>query len=204
MEFALIKDILIIFGLSIGVLLLFYRLHLPASVGFLITGILAGPFGLGLIRAIHEVEIFAEIGVILLLFTIGIEFSLENLSRLKKSVLLGGALQVLATVLVVFLIARQVGLSSESSLFAGFLISLSSTAIVLKILQERAEVTTPHGQVCLSLLIFQDIIVIPRMLLTPLLAGSFTNGTGNMWFILPLKALGIILFVNTHGYINSF
>ena len=107
MEFSLIKDILIIFSLSIGVLLLFYRLHLPVSVRFLITGILAGPFGFGLIRAIHEVEIFAEIGVVLLLFTIGIEFSLANLSRLKKIVLLGGAFQVVATVFLVSLTARQ-------------------------------------------------------------------------------------------------
>jgi CPA2 family monovalent cation:H+ antiporter-2 len=195
MEIPLLKDILIIFGLSIGVLLLFHRVRVPATVGFLITGILAGPYGLGLIRAVHEVEIFAEIGVVLLLFSIGIEFSLKKLARLKKSVLLGGSFQVFLTVLIAFLIATRLGLERGQSVFVGFLVSLSSTAIVLKVLQDRAEIESPHGGSSLAILIYQDIIVIPMMLMTPFLAGVSAQAQGDPIWTLIVKAVGIILLV---------
>jgi CPA2 family monovalent cation:H+ antiporter-2 len=86
MEVVLFKDVLVIFSLAIGVLLICQRLNLPTVVGFLLTGILAGPYGFGLISAIHEVEVLAEIGVVLLLFTIGVEFSLKEFMPMKKSV----------------------------------------------------------------------------------------------------------------------
>jgi CPA2 family monovalent cation:H+ antiporter-2 len=195
MELFLLKDILIIFGLSIGVFLIFHRIQVPVSVGFLITGVLAGPYGLGLIQAVHEVEILAEIGVVLLLFIIGIEFSLEKLARMKKSVLVGGSLQVILTILITFLITRQLGFSAKQSLFVGFLTSLSSTAIVLKVLQDRAEIESPHGRTSLAILIFQDIAIIPMMLLIPFLAGSSAKAfEGPIWTSI-LKAGGIILFV---------
>ncbi len=195
MELTILKDILIIFGLSIGVLLLFHHLRVPTSVGFLITGILAGPHGLGVIRGVHEVEILAEIGIVLLLFSIGIEFSLENLSRMKKSVLLGGSLQVLLTVLITFVIARSLGLNTGQSVFIGFLATLSSTAIVLKVLQDRADIESPYGRTSLAILIFQDIVVIPMMLLIPLLAGGTAQAQGEPIWILILKAGGIVLLV---------
>jgi CPA2 family monovalent cation:H+ antiporter-2 len=91
-----------------------------------------------LIRSLHEVEVLAEIGVILLLFTIGIEFSLKKLIEIRKQVVVGGTLQVGLTILAVFVVARQIGLSSPEAIFYGFLISLSSTAIVLRLIQERA------------------------------------------------------------------
>ena len=91
MEIPLLNDIVIIFGLSIAVLYLCHRIRLPVIVGFFLTGILAGPHGLGLIKAVHEVEILAEIGIVLLLFTIGIEFSFKKLLEIKKSVLMGGS-----------------------------------------------------------------------------------------------------------------
>jgi CPA2 family monovalent cation:H+ antiporter-2 len=110
MGLPLLSDIVIIFGLTIMVLFVFNRLRIPAIVGFLLTGVLAGPYGLGLIKAVHEVEVLAEIGVVLLLFTIGMEFSLKALLRIKKSVLLGGSLQVLLTILVTFFLASlQIG-----------------------------------------------------------------------------------------------
>ena len=167
----LLKDFLLIFGLATGVLLLCYRLRLVSMVGFLVTGILVGPNGFGLISATHEVEVLADVGVVLLLFTIGIEFSMESLLRIKKYVIFGGAFQVLITILISFVISRQFGLAVGQSVFIGFLVSLSSTAIVLRLLQQRAEVESPQGQLSLGILIFQDIIVIPMMLLTPLLAG---------------------------------
>ena len=129
MEILLLTDIVIILGLSVAVLLFFHFIRLPAVVGLLLTGILAGPHGFGLIGAIHEVEVLAEIGVIFLLFTIGIEFSFKKLIEIKKQVVVGGSLQVGLTILAVFVIARLIGLSPPEAFFYGFLMSLSSTAM---------------------------------------------------------------------------
>lgn len=194
MDLPLFKDIFIIFGLSIVVLFLCLRIKLPAIVGFLITGILAGPHGLGLIDAVHEVEILSEIGVVLLLFTIGIEFSLKELIQIKKSVVIGGSAQVFFTSIVFFFWALKTGLTVPQSIFMGFLISLSSTAIVLKLLQERAEIESPHGRTSLGILIFQDLAVVPMILVTPLLAGAGGSVTVSI-LILILKAVFIILLV---------
>ncbi|MCK4278476.1 MAG: cation:proton antiporter, partial [Desulfurellaceae bacterium] len=117
MEIPLLNDIIIIFVLSIAILFVCHRLRVPTIVGFLLTGILAGPYGLGLIKGTHEVETLAEIGVVLLLFTIGIEFSFQRLLQIRKSVLLGGSIQVLLTVLVTFVIANQLGQPIGKSIF---------------------------------------------------------------------------------------
>ncbi|MGH7808063.1 MAG: cation:proton antiporter, partial [Thermodesulfobacteriota bacterium] len=194
MQIPLLSEIVIIFGLSILVLFICYRLRVPTIVGFLLTGIIAGPHGLGLIKAVHEVETLAEIGVVLLLFTIGIEFSLKSLVQVRRSVLLGGSLQVLLTIIVALVIARLFGQSFGESVFIGFLVSLSSTAIVLKLIQERAEVDSPHGRTSLAILIFQDVIVVPMMLLTPLLGGA-TGNVGKSLLFLLAKGIGVIVVV---------
>ena len=194
MEIPLLNDIVVIFGLAIAVLFICHQLRVPAVVGFLLTGIFVGPYGFGLVKAVHEVEIFAEIGIVLLLFTIGIEFSLERLLQIRKSVLMGGSLQVLLTFLATLFIARQFGQAFGEAVFIGFLVALSSTAIVLKLLQERAEVDSPHGRTTLGILIFQDIIIVPMILVTPLLAGA-TGDLGGSVLILLAKGIGIILLV---------
>ena len=194
MEMPLLKDLLLIFALAIAVLLVCHRIRVATTVGFLLTGVLAGPQGLGLIHGVEEVEILAEIGVILLLFTIGVEFSLQSLFRIKRLVFLGGVLQVSLTVVVTFLICRQFGLATSQGVFVGFLVSLSSTAIVLKLFQERAEVESPHGQTSLGILIFQDIVVVPMMLLTPFLAGKGLQVQGAVWLLI-LKGFGLLALV---------
>ncbi|MEE8480154.1 MAG: cation:proton antiporter, partial [Desulfobacterales bacterium] len=136
MEIPLLNDIVVIFGLAIAVLFICHRLRVPAVVGYLLTGIFVGPYGFGLVKAVHEVEILAEIGIVLLLFTIGIEFSLEKLLQIRKSVLMGGSLQVLLTFLATLFIARRFGQAFGEAVFIGFLVALSSTAIVLKLIQE--------------------------------------------------------------------
>ncbi len=146
------------------------------------------------IDAVREVDILAEVGVVLLLFSIGIECSLKNLLQIRRSVLMGGSLQVCLTILAAFVIARYLGRDFGESLFIGFLLSLSSTAIVLKLLQDRAEVDSPHGRTSLAILIFQDVIIVPMMLFTPVLAGSKGNVTGVL-LILTAKGIGIILLV---------
>ncbi len=194
MQIPLLNDIVIIFGLAIAVLFICHRLRVPTVVGFLLTGIFVGPYGLGLIKAVHEVEILAEIGVVLLLFTIGIEFSLQRLLQIKKSILLGGSLQVLLTFLATLFIARHFGQAFGEAVFIGFLVALSSTAIVLRLIQERAEVDSPHGRTTLGILIFQDVIIVPMILVTPLLAGA-TGNLGESLFVLLGKGIGIILLV---------
>jgi len=194
MEIPLLKDIIVIFGLSVFVLFICHKLRIPTIVGFLLTGILSGPYGFGLVKAIHEVEILAEIGVILLLFTIGVEFSFEQLLKIKRTVLIGGLLQVVLTFLLCFIVSTKIGIPYSKSIFIGFLVSLSSTAIVLKLLQEKAEIESLHGQTSLGILIFQDIIIVPMILFTPLLAGASGN-IGNSLFILLIKGISIIVIV---------
>jgi monovalent cation:H+ antiporter-2, CPA2 family len=194
MEIPLLNDIVIIFALATAVLYICHRLRVPAVVGFLLTGILVGPYGLALVKGIHDVEVLAEVGVVLLLFTIGIEFSLERLLQIRKAVLMGGPLQVLLTFLVALFIARQFGQDLGKAVFIGFLVALSSTAIVLRQIQERAEVDSPHGRTTLGILIFQDIIIVPMILVTPLLVGA-TGSLGESLLVLLAKGIGVILLV---------
>lgn len=191
MQIPLLTEIVKIFGLTIAVLFICHRFRIPTVVGFLISGVLAGPSGLGLVRLSHEVEMLSEIGVVMLLFTIGIEFSLNNLMQIKKYVLIGGALQVFLTLGATAALSVIMQLSVPEGIFMGFLICLSSTAIVLKILQQRDEISSPHGRTALAILIFQDIIVVPMMLVTPMLAGQEGNLTEAI-FILLGEALAII------------
>lgn len=189
----LLTDIVIIIGLSIVVMFAFNKLKLPTILGFLVVGIIAGPQVLSLVYT-GEVEVLAEIGVVLLLFTIGLEFSLTEMMDIRKAVFLGGGLQVGLTILAVFGVVQYFGVGTGEAIFIGFLISLSSTAIVLKLLQEYGQITTPHGRTALGILIFQDLIVVPMMLFTPMLAGNNSN-IGTELVILAVKGIVIIVAV---------
>ena len=175
MELSILKDIVIIFALSTLVNLVFTRFKIPTVVGYLLTGIIAGPNLLSLIEARHEIELMAEIGVVLLLFTIGLEFSLSHLLRIRKIVFLGGFLQVLITAGAFLMISHFYGMSWTSALLMGFLAALSSSALVLKLLQERSELTSNYGRTILGILIFQDLLLVPLLLLTHLLADTSVN-----------------------------
>ncbi len=195
MNIPLLSEIVIILACSVFTILIFQKLKLPAILGFLITGALIGPSALGFIHATHEVELLAEIGVIFLLFVIGIEFSLKSLVAIRKTVIGGGLLQVGGTILVTALVSYILGLALNQAIFMGFLLSLSSTAIVLKILHSNGEITSPHGRISVGILIFQDIIVVPMMLLTPILAGQAENIPMTL-FLMVVKfasVLGIII-----------
>ncbi len=191
METAIFDAILITVVLAIGVVWLCNRLRVPAIVGFLLSGTLAGPHGLGLVSSVEEVEDLAEIGVVLLLFTIGLEFSLRRMVQIGRLVVVGGALQVGLTIAAIGALSRASGLPGPECLFLGFLASLSSTAIVLKVLQERGEVDSPHGRALLGILIFQDIIVVPMMLVTPQLGGkAIVGASGLLWLL--AKAIVVV------------
>ncbi len=193
----LIKEIVIILALSAVMIFIFHRFKLPAILGLLITGMLAGPYGFGFISDLKEVDILEEIGIIFLLFIIGIEFSLKNLISIRKTVLIGGSIQVLVSALVFFLILLWIGLTVPQAVFTGFLFSFSSTAIVLKILQEKENITSPHGKIAVGILIFQDIAVVPMILFTPFIAGQTQDiGVAAGWLILKII---LVIFVVLYG-----
>jgi CPA2 family monovalent cation:H+ antiporter-2 len=169
---SLLLDILVLFAMSVLAAVVCHRLRLPTAIGLLLVGLLAGPELLGLIRNAHEIELFAEIGVVLLLFVIGLEISVADVSRLRRNFLVGGSLQFFATAAVVAAAGAAMGLRPPQSLYVGFLIALSSTAIVLRMLQERGELETPHGRAVLAILLYQDVAVVPVMLMAPMLAGA--------------------------------
>jgi monovalent cation:H+ antiporter-2, CPA2 family len=171
-DFLILKELLILLAVSLPVVFLCGRLRLPAMIGFMISGVVIGPFGLALIQDASQVEILAEIGVCLLLFTVGLEFSLRRILEMRRTVFFGGGLQVALTTIATTAIFTAFGRPVRQAIFIGFLVALSSTAIVLKTYVDRAEIDTPHGGTAVGVLLFQDLCVVPMMLLTPVLGGK--------------------------------
>ncbi len=194
MEFSILSDIVTIFALSTVVNLIFTKLKIPTVVGYLLTGILAGPHLLSLVQGEHEIEVLAEIGVILLLFTIGLEFSLKHLLKIRKIVFFGGLLQVSITAGIFYVVSVFYDLSWQTSIFIGFLVALSSSALVLKLLQERSELSSNYGRTILGILIFQDLLLVPLLLFTNLLGKNDVYLSREL-LLLALKAIFIIGFV---------
>ena len=161
--------------LSIILLYLGQRFKLPSIVSYLVIGMLVGPFGFALITDQTLIDTIGQIGIILLLFTIGLEFSFQTLLRSWRAVIIGGLVQVCTTIVAITLITLYFQMPFNEALIFGFIVSLSSTAIVMKILQERGEVDTIQGRTLLGILIFQDLAIIPMMLVLPLLAGMDTG-----------------------------
>lgn len=192
----LLNELAIIAAIAVAVTMLLHRLKLPTVAGLLAAGALMGPHGLRLIHSEHDIEILAEVGVVLLLFTIGLEFSLERLKHIFRRVAFGGVLQVSLTVLVVALVARLAGQSLRTSIFYGFVFSLSSTAIVLRALSDRQELDAPHGRFIVGTLIFQDLCVVPMVLVVPLLGDSAAVSGGAIGLALG-KAVVVVAAILT-------
>ncbi len=193
----MVKETIFILILALAISLplsyFFIKLRLPTLISFILAGTIVGPVGLSLIRDTHSIEGIAELGVILLMFLLGIEFSLKKLITYRKEVLVGGLLQVLLTGLIMTVFMKFLGYSIKFGLFFGFLIAFSSTAVVLKILMDRGELNTPYGRYCFGILLFQDLFVIGVMVFLPLLSReSFSLFS----FIKPLlKSLIIIIIL---------
>jgi CPA2 family monovalent cation:H+ antiporter-2 len=171
-EVHFLKQLLIVLTATISIVFVFQKLRLPTIVGFLLAGVIIGPHGFGLIKSADQVETLAEIGVVLLLFTIGIEFSLETILSVQRRIIWAGVLQVAATILVVAVVAKMFGFSTEVGIFYGFLVALSSTAIVLRIYNDRGEIDSIQGRLATGILLLQDLCIIPMMLLLPVLGHS--------------------------------
>ena len=194
MHIPLLTDIVILLGASLAVLYLAHSVRLPPVVAFLITGVLLGPHGLGVIRSVDEVEQLAEIGVILVLFAIGLEFSLADLMRMKRTVLLGGTLQVVGVMAVSLAVLTGTGMPGREATFLAMIATLSSTAVVLRLLQQRAEIDAPHGRIALGVLVYQDLMIVPMMLFIPVLAGG-AGGWGQALGAFAAKAVAILVLV---------
>jgi CPA2 family monovalent cation:H+ antiporter-2 len=188
-----LNELVILFVISVAIAYLCYRFKLVPIVGFLIAGVVIGPHASGLVQDLDLVNILAEIGIILLMFTIGIEFSLEQLARIRKAIFVGGGLQVVLATAVVTGILLLMGISWKTGIYTGFLVALSSTAIVLGLLSDQDKTGTPAGKLCLAVLIFQDLATIVMMLLIPLLAGNSGNSSNIFWIL--GKAVIVIILV---------
>jgi CPA2 family monovalent cation:H+ antiporter-2 len=171
-------ELLMLAGVSLAVVMLFRRLRLPAAIGFIVSGVLIGPGGFALIADQDLVHTLAEIGVVLLLFTVGLELKIADLARGGRATLVGGALQAVFTVALAAGLLLAAGLHPARALFFGLLIALSSTALVFKLLADRQELSAPHGRLATGLLIIQDLMVIPFAIAVPWLGRWAGQGAG--------------------------
>jgi CPA2 family monovalent cation:H+ antiporter-2 len=191
MQLEILQAMVIIIGISAAVVYILGRFNVPSIVGFLVAGVIIGPSGFQIIKDINEVETLAELGVVLLMFTIGLELSLKKLISLRTLVFGAGTLQILLTIgATTMLSSLFLGQKLNDAVFHGFLISLSSTAIVMKLLFDKAELNTPYGGASLTILIFQDLCIVLLMLLVPVLAGN-SGGIKGISFVL-LKAFFVV------------
>lgn len=196
-----LRDLLLIAGASLVVLVIFQRLRIPAAVGFIATGVLVGPFGLGWIDDVELVRTLADFGVMFLLFTVGLELSRHDLKQLGRPMLVGGALQVLITLGLVAGVVLLAGLHPAQAIFFGMLASMSSTALVLRLLTDRVELNAPHGRLATAVLVFQDLMVILFAVAVPWLgrwhAGSAQSSEGSLSRLLGFFAVlaGLVLVV---------
>jgi CPA2 family monovalent cation:H+ antiporter-2 len=184
-------ELLVVLVTAIAGGMLARLLRLPVILGYIIGGIVIGPFGFGFVQDTDVIDSLAEVGVVLLLFAIGLEFSLKDLLRMGKIAVLGGIVQILVSAAAGFGLGKLVGLSTTGAVFFGFIVALSSTMVVLKLLMERGEIDTAHGRVMLGILLVQDLSVVPIMVVMPAVGGEASE----LWLSLGialLKAVGFI------------
>ncbi len=200
-DYGVLANLLVIFAASIAVVFIFHQFRLPSIAGFLVAGSLIGPHGLNLIADVGTVEVLAEVGIVLLLFTIGIEFSVPQLLSMRSLMFLGAPVQIGGVLLIAYLGAMSAGLSWREGLFWGFLFALSSTAIVLKTLTERGDSDSVHGRATIGILICQDLAVVPMMLLMPILSGKSEGSGLTILLTLGESVLAILLVIAASWYL---
>src|SRR6476646_8795773 len=177
-------------------------LRIGTVLGYLLVGVLIGPFGLGFVYTVYEVDSvlhFAEFGVVLLLFLIGLELRPKRLWTLRTNIFGVGGAQVAITGLALAAIGVGFGLGWQAALYAGLALSLSSTAFALQVLEEKEELALRHGRLAFAVLLFQDLVAIPLIALPPLFAVAAENVAPRMTFISALQTIGIIMAVVVVG-----
>ena len=190
-------EVILLLGLTAAGLALFERLRLPAIAGFLVVGAIAGPGVLGVVPEPERVRALAEFGVIFLLFEIGLDLPFERARRFWKSAVLAGGLQVGLTLGLVFALARLFGMEPGPAFVLGGLVTMSSTALVLRLLSDQGQSSSPHGQVATSILIFQDLSIVPLLLVVPLLANEGAHSGSEIALALAkaVGAVAVVIFV---------
>ncbi len=195
-------ELLILIGSATLVATVFHALKLPTIIGFIVAGVIIGPFGIGWVSSVPGAETLSEIGIIFLMFTIGLEFSLSQLKDLKRHFLgLGGCQVVITLTLTAVLCRLFLDLSWMQGFFIGCLVSLSSTAIIMKLLQDSRESASPHGNAIVGVLLFQDLAVIPMMMLLSLVGVAGKMDSPSIWnyqLLLKLIGAGVFLFFAGH------
>ena len=186
-----LTEILLVLSMATVVAVIFEKFRLPAILGFLLTGVIIGPQGLGILSDSEHIRMLAELGVVLLMLTIGLEFSIERLRGMQNIAVVGGSLQILVSIGVSMAFGWWRGWTFYESFFLGAVIALSSTAIVLKYLMDRGEIDSPHGRIALSILIFQDLAVVPIMIFL----SAFGQSASSMGLALGLAFLKTILLL---------
>ena len=196
-ETTLLFELILLLALTAAGLALFERVGLPAIAGFLVVGAIAGPGGLGLVPDPDRVRVLAEIGVIFLLFEIGLELPMSRLRDLGKMGLIAGGSQVVVTVAVVALGASFMGLSPATALILGGLVSMSSTALVIRLLSDEAQIDAPHGRLAVSVLVFQDLAIVPFLLAIPFLTPGGESSAQDLGLsvVRMLAALALVFFI---------
>lgn len=190
---AILSELALLFMIALAAALLIRSLRLPTIVGYLLAGIIAGPFAFGLLHDTSQIRDLSELGVVLLLFSIGLEISPSRLWELRREALLGGTFQVVGTAALAGGLSVAFGLPLPVAVAIGFFISLSSTAVALRLLADQGQLDSPHGRFALAVLLLQDLAVVPITLAIPLLAGQ-ESGAGAIGLLL-LKTVGLIALV---------
>jgi len=174
-DHVLLAELVLTYALALVFILGLARLRIPPIVAFIVAGAVAGPAGVGIVQTQDDVEMLAEMGIVLLLFTVGLEFSLTEIRRIWRVVLVGGTLQIGATAAAILALVLAVSGSPHTwrvGLFVGLFVALSSTAIVLKELGARNQLDSPHGRLLVGVLLFQDLCIVGLLLLVPILSGQ--------------------------------
>ncbi|MBT2996230.1 MAG: monovalent cation:proton antiporter-2 (CPA2) family protein [Candidatus Thiodiazotropha sp. (ex Ctena orbiculata)] len=195
-----LQIILVLLSVAVLTVTLFKRLHLPPILGYLIVGILVGPFGTGVIPSNEETRFLAEFGVVFLLFAIGLEFYLPQMIAMKGAVFGLGGSQVLITGLIAAAGAWLLGMEPDAAIITGAILALSSTAIVIKQLSEQVELNTAHGRVGVSILLFQDLAVIPLLVIIPILVSTNEQGLLQPLSWALVKAAGVFALIMAIGH----
>lgn len=199
MEYEVLDEVLWLLAGSVLVVAVLRRLNLPSIVGYLLVGMILGPRGFGLINSFEDARELAELGVVFLLFTLGLEFSLARMLVIRAEVFLLGSAQVVLTTLAAATIAWSLGLDPGAATLLGGAIAMSSTAIVVKQLTEQLEVGTVHGRLAVGVLLFQDLAIVLFLALIPALAGPVPGYTVSGIAFALLKGLAAIVIVLLAG-----
>jgi CPA2 family monovalent cation:H+ antiporter-2 len=196
-DHSLLPELVLTYAIALVFILVLARIRVPPIVAFIIAGGVAGPAGIGLVKTQEEVIVLADLGIVLLLFTVGLEFSVREIQRIWKAVVFGGTLQIVGTAAALMLLLYlAVHEPWRASLFIGLFVALSSTAIVLRELSARNQLDAPHGRLMVGVLLFQDLAIVGLLLLVPILSGKTSLSGVPMVVLRAAAAIGTVAAVS--------